>query len=116
MDLSAQLRLAGLPIPAECRFDENTADTGLTRVLCGAALRLLRLPGVTVPTKQALQRLGAMLGEAGPCTPEDIRVPAIFTRLDEHCHPAEPSPGWSWGTRPCATRLARLASGSSSST
>lgn len=30
-----------------------------------------------------------MLGEAGPCTPEDIRVPTVFTRLDEHCRAAE---------------------------
>jgi 5-methylcytosine-specific restriction enzyme subunit McrC len=89
VDLPAQLRLAGLPLPAECRFDEYTADTRLTRVLRGAALRLLRLPGVTIPTRQALQRLAAMLGEAGPCTPEDIRVPTVFTRLDEHCRPAE---------------------------
>jgi len=55
----------------------------------GFATRCLRLPGVTVPTRQALQRLAAMLGEAGPCTPEDIRVPAAFTRLDEHCRAAE---------------------------
>jgi 5-methylcytosine-specific restriction enzyme subunit McrC len=89
VDLPAQLRLAGLPIPAECRFDEYTADTRLARVLRGAALRLLRLPGVTVPTRQALQRLAAMLGEAGPCTPEDIHVPTVFTRLDNHCRPAE---------------------------
>jgi 5-methylcytosine-specific restriction enzyme subunit McrC len=89
VDLPAQLRLAGLPLPAECRFDQYTADTRLTRVLRGAALRLLRLPGVTVPTRQALQRLTAMLSEAGPCTPEDIRGPAIFTRLDEHCRAAE---------------------------
>jgi 5-methylcytosine-specific restriction enzyme subunit McrC len=89
VDLPAQLRLAGLPIPAECRFDQYTANTKLTRVLRGAALRLLRLPGVTVPTRQALQRLAAILGEAGPCTPEDIGVPTVFTRLDEHCRAAE---------------------------
>ena len=58
-------------------------------MLRGAALRLLRLPGVTVPTRQALQRLAALLGEAGPCTPQDLRTPTAFTRLDEHCRPAE---------------------------
>ena len=49
VDIPAQLRLAGLPLPTECRFDEYTADTTLARVLRGAAVRLLRLPGVTVP-------------------------------------------------------------------
>ena len=89
LDIPEQLRLAGLPIPAECRFDQYAADTRLTRVLHGAALRLLRLPGVTVPTRQALQRLAALLGEAGPCTPQDLRTPTAFTRLDEHCRAAE---------------------------
>jgi 5-methylcytosine-specific restriction enzyme subunit McrC len=89
LDIPAQLRLAGLPLPAECNFDEYTADTRLTRVLRGAALRLLRLPGVTVPTRQALQRLAALLGEAGPCTSQDLRTTTAFTRLDEHCRPAE---------------------------
>jgi hypothetical protein len=55
----------GLPLPAECRFDEYTADILLNRILRGAAVRLLRLPGVTIPTRQALQRLAARLGEAG---------------------------------------------------
>jgi len=89
VDIPAQLRLAGLPLPAECRFDEYTADTRLVRVLRGAALRLLRLPGVTLPTRQVLQHLAAVLGEAGPCTPQDMRIPTLFTRLDEHCRPAE---------------------------
>src|SRR5205823_11906680 len=89
VDIPAQLRLAGLPLPAECRFDEYTADTRLARVLCGAAHRLLRLPGVTLPTRQTLQRLAAVLSEAGPCTPQDMRIPTVFTRLDEHCRPAE---------------------------
>ncbi len=89
VDIPAQLRLAGLPLPAECRFDDYTADTRLARVLRGAALRLLRLPGVTLPTRQALQRLVAVLGEAGPCTAQDMRIPTVFTRMDEHCRPAE---------------------------
>jgi 5-methylcytosine-specific restriction enzyme subunit McrC len=44
---------------------------------------------VTVPIRQALQRLAAVLGEAGPCTSQDMRIPTVFTRLDEHCRPAE---------------------------
>lgn len=89
LDIPAQLRLAGLPLPAECRYDEYTADTRLARILRGAAQRLLRLPGITVPTRQALQRLAAVLVEAGPCTPHDLRTPALFNRLDEHLRPAE---------------------------
>ena len=44
---------------------------------------------VSVPTRRALQRLAAVLGEASPCTPQDMRIPTVFTRLDEHCRPAE---------------------------
>jgi len=89
VDLPAQLRLAGVPVPVECRFDEYTADTRLNRVLRGAAIRLLRLPGVTMPTRQALQRLVGLLDEAGPFRPGDLHTPVVFTRLNEHCRPAE---------------------------
>ena len=89
VDLPAQRRLAGVPIPTECRFDEYTADIQLNRILCGAALHLLRLPGVTVSTRQVLQRLIGMLDESGPRTPSDLAGPTVFTRLNEHCRPAE---------------------------
>ncbi len=35
VDLPAQLRLVGLPLPTECRFDEYTADIPLNRILRG---------------------------------------------------------------------------------
>jgi 5-methylcytosine-specific restriction enzyme subunit McrC len=89
VDLPAQLRLAGVLIPVECRFDEYTADTRLNRILRGAAIRLLRLPGVSVPTRQALQRLVGLLVEAGPFRSGDLHYPVVFTRLNEHCRPAE---------------------------
>ena len=66
IDLPAQARLAGVPIPTECRFDEYTADIRVNRILCGAATRLMRLPGITSSTRQALQRLVGLLAEAGP--------------------------------------------------
>ncbi len=100
VDLPAQLRLAGLPLPVECRFDEYIADIPLNRILRGAAVRLLRLPGVTIPTRQALQRLAAQLGEADLPTPADLQARTMFTRLTEHCRPAE--------------RLARMVLGASS--
>jgi 5-methylcytosine-specific restriction enzyme subunit McrC len=89
VDLPAQRRLAGLTFPAECRFDEYTADIQLNRILRGAADRLWRLPDVTVATRQALQRLAAELGECGQVRPEDLRARVGFTRLNEHCRSAE---------------------------
>ena len=80
IDLPAQLRLAGLPLPAVCTFDDYTADIPLNRILRAAAIRMLRFPGVTVTTRQALQRLAAPLGEAGP-SPRRI------------CGPPQCSPG-----------------------
>ena len=100
VDLPGQLRLAGLPLPAECQFDDYTADTPLNRILRAAAVRLLRLPGVTISTRQALQRLAAQFDEAGSLSPADLRSEAVFTRLNEHCRPAE--------------HLARMVLGSSS--
>ena len=91
VDLPAQMRLAGLPLPAECSFDEFTADIRLNRILHAAAVRLLRLPGVTVPTRLALQRLAAALGESGSLMPGDLRTPTVFNRLSEHCRPCKSS-------------------------
>jgi 5-methylcytosine-specific restriction enzyme subunit McrC len=99
VNLPAQRRLAGLALPVECRFDDYTGDTQLTRLLRAAAVRLLRLPGVTVPTRQALQQMTARLSEASNLLPEDVRNETRFTRLNEHCQPAE--------------RLARLVLGGS---
>jgi 5-methylcytosine-specific restriction enzyme subunit McrC len=89
IDLPAQQRLAGLPLPAACRFDDYTADIPLTRILRAAATRLLRRPGVTPATRQALHRLATQLSEAGPLTAAGLRSATVFTRLHEHCRPAE---------------------------
>lgn len=89
VDLPTQRRLAGLTLPAECRFDEYTADTQLNRILRGAADWLWHLPGVTVPTRQRLRRLAAELTESDRVRPEDLRTPVVFTRLNSHCRSAE---------------------------
>lgn len=89
VDVPALRRLAGLPLPVECRFDEYTTDIPLNRILRGAATTLLRLPGVTITTRQTLQRLAARIQEAGAPTTPDLRSPTNFTRLTEHCHSAE---------------------------
>lgn len=100
VNLPAQHRLAGLPLPIECRFDEYTADIPLNRILRGAVMRLLRLPGVTITTRQALQQLAGRLDEVTMVTTGDLRSETIFSRLNEHCRPAE--------------RLARIILGNSS--
>src|SRR5207302_407987 len=64
-----------------------------------AATRLLRLPDVTVTTRQALQQASTRLSEASGLLPEDLRAGTRFTRLNRHCQPAE--------------RLARLVLGGS---
>jgi 5-methylcytosine-specific restriction enzyme subunit McrC len=99
VNVPAQRRLAGLALPVECRFDDYTGDTQLTRILRAAATRLLRLPGVTVTTREALQQASTRLSEASGLLPEDLRAGTRFTRLNRHCQPAE--------------RLARLVLGGS---
>jgi 5-methylcytosine-specific restriction enzyme subunit McrC len=99
VNLPAQRTLAGLVLPVECRFDDYTGDTQLTRILRAAAVRLLRLPGVTVTTRQALLALSARLSEPSELRSEDVRSETRFTRLNQHCRPAE--------------RLARLVLGGS---
>jgi 5-methylcytosine-specific restriction enzyme subunit McrC len=99
VNLPAQQRLAGLPLPIECRFDEYTADIPLNRILRGAVIRLLQLPGVTITTRLALQQLAGRLEEATMVTTSDMRSDTRFTRLNEHCRSAE--------------RLARIILGSS---
>lgn len=89
VDLPAQQRSAGLPLPLECRFDEYTADIQLNRILLGATSRLMVLPGVTPHTRRALRQLASRLGEAAPPTAADMRSETNFTRLNEHCRPAE---------------------------
>jgi 5-methylcytosine-specific restriction enzyme subunit McrC len=89
ISLPAQRQQAGLPLPAECRFDEYTADIPLNRILAGATARLLRLPRVTASTRRTLQQLAARLAEASQPTPADLRSATVFTRMNGHCRPAE---------------------------
>ena len=39
-------------------------------------------------------------------TPQDMRIPTVFTRLMSTAARPNASPGWSWATRPCAARPA----------
>jgi 5-methylcytosine-specific restriction enzyme subunit McrC len=84
IDLRGLQRLAGVVIPVPCRFDEYTADVAINRIVKSAAARLVRLPGVTITTRQALYALLARLEEVGPFRDQDLRTASVFTRLNEH--------------------------------
>jgi 5-methylcytosine-specific restriction enzyme subunit McrC len=89
VDLHANLQSAGLALPLACRFDEFTADTPLNRVLRAAAVRLLRLPGVTPTTRQTLSSLVGRLEDAGALQPDELLRPSTFSRLNTHYRPAD---------------------------
>lgn len=89
VDLRAQTRFAGRALPAACRFDELTADTKLNRIVAGAAQRLVRLPGVTHPTRRALLAALPAFEGVGPVQPGDLATATTHTRLDAHFRPVE---------------------------
>jgi len=83
VDVKAQVKMGGLPIPVACRFDEHTADTPVNRIAKAALMVLLRLPGVSVATRQTLARLVIRFDEVSSVTPGDLATETPFTRLDE---------------------------------
>jgi 5-methylcytosine-specific restriction enzyme subunit McrC len=89
VDIAAQQRRAGLPLPVACRFDEHTADVPLNRIVMSAAMRLRRLSGVTPSTRAALDSVLARMLEVSPLRSEDLRRPTIFTRLNNHYRSVE---------------------------
>lgn len=101
VDIKQQVR-TGLPVPVACNFDEHTADLQVNRIARGAAEVLLRLPGVSVKTRQTLSRLVAQLEEASGLRPADLSSETVFTRLNSHLESSD--------------RLARLILGGSSIT
>ena len=89
VDTKAQLRLAGLSLPVACTFDDYTSDIALNRLVRAAADRLLRLPGVTTPTRYALSALAARLEEVTALRTQDVETPTVFNRLNRHYEPVE---------------------------
>lgn len=57
IDVPRLMRLAGLPTPIPCRYDELTADIDENRYLKAAVRRLLRVPGVQPSTRTRLRRV-----------------------------------------------------------
>ena len=53
----------GRSLPLELRYDDFTVDIAENRFLLGAALRLLRTPGVPRPARTALQRMRLRLAD-----------------------------------------------------
>jgi len=100
VDLRAQLREGGLPLPANCVFDEHSANTQLNRIVAAAIRRLVRFPGVTTPTRRALLHTAGAFEDAEAHTTGDLARPTAFSRLDQHFRSVE--------------RLARLVLASSS--
>lgn len=84
VDLRGQLASRGLSVPVACRFDEHTPDTHLNRILKGAIVRLVRLPGVTPSTRRALLGTLGQFEDVGRATANDLARATQFTRLDDH--------------------------------
>lgn len=89
VDLNAQQRRLGLPIPVACRFDEYTGDVPLNRIIKAAAEVLSRVRGVTSTTRSALAAILSRLEEVSPLHGPELYVPTVFTRLNHHLRPAE---------------------------
>ncbi|MBF8173352.1 restriction endonuclease [Streptomyces olivaceus] len=62
-------RRPGLPLPLEVTYDEHTVDIPENQLLLGAALRLLRVPGVEGRRRTALHALAAHLDGVAPPVP-----------------------------------------------
>lgn len=62
-------RRYGFPVPVEVRYDDYTVDIAENRLLLAAALRLLRLPGVPLPTRKLLRHLLIRLDGVDRLTP-----------------------------------------------
>ena len=62
-------RRYGLPLPVEVRYDDYTVDIAENRLLLAASVRLLRLPGLAVPTRRTLRHVIARLAGVSAAAP-----------------------------------------------
>jgi len=84
IDIAAQTRQGGLPVPVACRFDDHTEDIALNRTVRAAAVVLLRLPGVGARAQRDLVGLLDRLDGVRDLLPGDLLRDHRFTRLDQH--------------------------------
>lgn len=89
VDVTAQMRRAGMASPVACMYDDHVEDVCENRVLRAALRAALRAPGVQVADRRRMMRHLAALGEVCdvPVTPPMIdRI--TFDRLNAHYRPA----------------------------
>ncbi|MGI8711494.1 MAG: McrC family protein [Acidimicrobiales bacterium] len=84
IDVAAQLRSGGLPLPLHCAFDEYTEDIALNRVLVAGAAALLRHPSVAPRGRQRLHTLVARFDGLSMLRPSDLVDVWVFDRLSAH--------------------------------
>ena len=89
VDLREQLRHPCTPVPADCRYDDYTADTKLNQLIRAALSRVLRLPGVPGTVRRTLHLQLSLLEEVSPVEP-DLRWADKWqpSRLDRRYLPA----------------------------
>jgi 5-methylcytosine-specific restriction enzyme subunit McrC len=89
IDLAAQVRRQGQPIPLDCRYQEYDEDTELNRVVKAALHRLLRVPSLDRQLALELRhhhRLFAAVADVD--YPPSVVPNLAFSRLNEAWRPA----------------------------
>ncbi|MGV9533953.1 McrC family protein [Streptosporangium sandarakinum] len=81
-------RRYGLPLPVEVRYDDYTVDIAENRLLLAASARLLRLPGLAVPTRRMLRHVIARLAGVTPPVPGRPAPDWRPSRLNTRYHTA----------------------------
>lgn len=85
LDVPRLMRMAGMPVPVPCRYDELTSDVAENRFLKAATRRLLRVPGVQPRTRTGLRRIvSALDGVADVDQRPDALDQVHLTRLSRY--------------------------------
>ncbi|MDE0699864.1 MAG: hypothetical protein OXH61_03955 [Acidimicrobiaceae bacterium] len=89
IDVAAQFRQAGVPMPVACRYDEYTPDILENRYVKAATRLAVRVPGVQVEDRRRLLQQVVALEDVSddPVRPDDLDR-LLITRLNEHYEPA----------------------------
>ncbi len=89
IDVAAQFRQAGVPLPVACRYDEYTPDILDNRYVKAAARLAARVPGVRAEDRRRLLQQIVALEDVSddPVRPDDLDR-LLFTRLNAHYEPA----------------------------